>query len=469
MISESFAKKVFIRNWIGRGGYDDLRFQLLNKVVPVMEEDIEEFEEARKVNDKFNEELEVFALWLLDNSPFTDVNLGDTETLRDLVDKVNKETAIMSKDEAVKLRNRVAFNVIQIATRDWLPFMPVVYKPLCKEDAEALKQFCTGSNTGKMIFTNAVNGVLEETPVRLMNRFKSKTGRSMSFDLVNAFRLSQWELKIIDSAKEKKEAIMCTNLTEVEEYRQLCSKWGKRYSLDESKIKTRTAQRGIVTPVNLGYVFVGSQLNVEYKFEEKILQTDYRPLVSGSVFRVGARCSLQDSEQVPLAFIIKAIRLIFGVDDFGLKIDRYLFPSNCLNSLDLIDLDFEQFREYYPTSLKNYAMIRCLEYYDQRPFLKLGCIGGNFVLANLSGQPKTITSFDRNGKPITIVQDKGIYSYGSYAIWMDEMALGSVLLVPMSEIHNIVHLDVMRGFPSKKALANLGFDCLINISDANKY
>lgn len=130
MISESFAKKVFIRNWIGRGGYDDLRFQLLNKVVPVMEEDIEEFEEARKVNNKFNEELEVFALWLLDNSPFTDVNLGDTETLRDLVDKVNKETAIMSKDEAVKLRNRVAFNVIQIATRDWLPFMPVVYLSL---------------------------------------------------------------------------------------------------------------------------------------------------------------------------------------------------------------------------------------------------------------------------------------------------------------------------------------------------
>lgn len=461
MISESFAKRAFIKNWIGRGKFDSPDFALLSKFVNVSQDDIDEVEEVNKPNFNQNEELEVFAAWLLAETPFTDVNMSDVTTLHDLVEKVNRETALMGHEEALKLRNKVAFSVIQIASKNWIPFMPIVYKELDDGDAKALADFCAGS--GKAIFENAVNGILDESPIKLIKRFANKTGKEMTLSLMCAFRLNQWELKIIDSAKERQQAIMCHDLKEIEAFKKLSGSLGRPIEINLEDVRMKNTSKGGVVPANVGYVFTGRVNQVAFNLNEKLDNSPNRPLISSSIFRTGKECSLPDGEQVSLAFIIKAVRLIFGVDDFGMKIEKYLFPSNCLNALDFVDIDTSVFKEYYPTSLKNYAEIRCLEYYDQRPFLKLGCLGGHFVLSSSDGQPKSIKSFDRDGNPINIVQDQGIYSLGSYAVWMDETDMNRVMIVPLADIPNLRHIDVLGRFPSDKVLHSIGFDYMVNI------
>lgn len=89
----------------------------------------------------------------------------------------------------------------------------------------------------------------------------------------------------------------------------------------------------------------------------------------------------QSGKRVDKRLLKSAINLIFGTDGFGKTLAPVLHPHYCLNVLDLFDYSTLWNKaikagSYVPTSLRNYARARGLEYYDQKMFLVNGMVVG---------------------------------------------------------------------------------------------
>lgn len=121
MLEREMLKQIYLRNCIGLGVTPKQSVKLLGKNVQLSPEDMTWYEKNKLGGEPTP--YEVFAIWLLNDAPFTVIALDDGRSLT-LKELVREE---LSKPKVTfQYIRKLADQIFDIAAGNWMAFMPTV-------------------------------------------------------------------------------------------------------------------------------------------------------------------------------------------------------------------------------------------------------------------------------------------------------------------------------------------------------